>query len=329
MHLLSIPTLALLLWAALDRHSYGFYSFLRWEVCIAAGILAYLAYAKKQNTLMVCMILAGLIFNPIVPLHLGRGDLAREKWAIFNFAAAGIMLWAIIALWPKPEMPDEAAPKMRTEPSCGTVNPHTEQMTAAAQCLLGICYNEGNVAPKDYKEAAMWYRKAAEQGGATGQRLLGICYDEGNGVPQDYKEAVMWYRKSAAQGDAAAQSLLGICYANGTGAPQDYKEAVMWFSKSAEQGDATAQRNLGLCYTNGTGVPQDYKKAVMWFHKSAEQGNAAAQSSLGVFYANGMGVPQDYKEAVAWTRKSAEQGDALAQRNLAALLSKGPPESFF
>ena len=42
-------------------------------------------------------------------------------------------------------------------------------------------------------------------------------YDLGQGVVQDYKEAAKWDRKSAEQGLAAAQFALGAMYANGDG----------------------------------------------------------------------------------------------------------------
>ena len=37
---------------------------------------------------------------------------------------------------------------------------------------------------QDYKEAAKWLRKAAEQGHAEAQYLLGSLYEEGEGVPR-------------------------------------------------------------------------------------------------------------------------------------------------
>ena len=57
----------------------------------------------------------------------------------------------------------------------------------------------------DFKEAAKWYRKAAEQGHVSAQYNLGYMYHSGKGVTQDYGEAVKWYRKAAEQGEAEAQ----------------------------------------------------------------------------------------------------------------------------
>jgi TPR repeat protein len=69
-------------------------------------------------------------------------------------------------------------------------------------------------------------------------------YFSGQGVPQDYREAAEWFRKAAEQGEAAAQSWLGSMYSHGRGLPQDYEEAAKWFRKAAEQGHAEAKELL-------------------------------------------------------------------------------------
>ena len=48
--------------------------------------------------------------------------------------------------------------------------------------------------PWDSKEAAKWYRLAAEQGHTKAQIMLGHMYARGEGVPEDYQEAVKWYQ---------------------------------------------------------------------------------------------------------------------------------------
>lgn len=52
---------------------------------------------------------------------------------------------------------------------------------------------------KDLKQAAEWYRKAAEQGDETAQYFLGCCYRYGDGVQKDLKQAEEWLRRSAEQ----------------------------------------------------------------------------------------------------------------------------------
>lgn len=120
----------------------------------------------------------------------------------------------------------------------------------------------------------------AEQGNAAAQYNLGVRYDKGEGVAQDYKQAVVWFRKAAEQGNADAQTNLGASYYLGQGGAQDYKQAVAWFHKAAEQGSARAQLYLGASYYRGQGVAVDYKQAAAWFRKAAEQGKASAQSDI-------------------------------------------------
>jgi TPR repeat protein len=69
---------------------------------------------------------------------------------------------------------------------------------------LALIYSDGTVVPKDYTEAAKWFRKAAEQGDSECQYNLGTMYDNGQGVPQDFVQAYKWYNLAAAQGETNA-----------------------------------------------------------------------------------------------------------------------------
>ena len=61
---------------------------------------------------------------------------------------------------------------------------------------------------QNFVRAADQFRKAAEQGYAAAQYNLGLMYEYGQGVPQDYREALVWYRKAADQGDEKAKGKL-------------------------------------------------------------------------------------------------------------------------
>jgi HJR/Mrr/RecB family endonuclease len=108
------------------------------------------------------------------------------------------------------------------------------------------CYKLGETAynKEDYKNAAFWYRKTAEQGYAIGQNNLGLMYERGWGVPQDDKEAAIWYHKAAEQGNASAQKNLGWLYENGRGLQRDLKEAIKWYQLAKNQGDVFAYSRL-------------------------------------------------------------------------------------
>jgi len=60
---------------------------------------------------------------------------------------------------------------------------------AEAQANLGIMLQSR----KEYKQAAYWYRQAAEAGVANAEYNMGTLYFNGEGVPQDYAKAHAWF----------------------------------------------------------------------------------------------------------------------------------------
>lgn len=120
-------------------------------------------------------------------------------------------------------------------------------------------------------DAALWYRRAAEQGHMGAQYALGRLYRDGEGVDVDYVLAVEWYGRAADQGSPRAQVSLGDLYKDGRGVSQDYARAAGWYRQAAERGDAVAQFDLADLYLSGNGVPRDYVQAHMWLHLAAVQ----------------------------------------------------------
>ena len=121
---------------------------------------------------------------------------------------------------------------------------------------------------------------SAEAGEAQAQYTLGEMYYAGLGVPKDYVEAAAWYRQAAEQGHDWAQCLLGKMYANGEGVPHDDAAAVRWYRLAAEQGLAYAQTTLGEMYLRGEGVSHDAVEAVTWYRFAAEQGHTRANQGM-------------------------------------------------
>ena len=68
-------------------------------------------------------------------------------------------------------------------------------------------------------------------------------FERGKGVLQDYKEAAKWYRLAAEQGDADAQFNLGIMFERGKGVQQNAVLAHMWYNISASNGTNEAINN--------------------------------------------------------------------------------------
>jgi uncharacterized protein len=96
-------------------------------------------------------------------------------------------------------------------------------------------------------------------------------YLDGDGIPKDERQAASWFQRAAAQGDAMAQNSLAAMYADGQGVAQDYKQAVSWFQEAAKQ-YPEAQYNLAVSYAQGRGVVQDYVEAHKWFNLAGANG---------------------------------------------------------
>ncbi len=171
--------------------------------------------------------------------------------------------------------------------------------------------------PRDYAEAARWYRKAADQGTGHAQVSLGEMYYRGQGVQQDYFGAVYWFRRAASQGHPSALYALGRSYFNGEGVVKDYSEAIRLYAEAGEMGDLQAQMTLGSLYYGGEIVPQSFTESFKWYRKASDGLSTNAWCMVGQMYYDGTGVAQDHAEAARWFQKAAERGDARAQANLA------------
>lgn len=176
----------------------------------------------------------------------------------------------------------------------------------------------------DDPKLALKEAKACASSDARCQYILGMLHEDGRGTPVNFKAAAVWYRKAAEQGYPPAQYFLGLSYANGRGVPKDEGQAVAWYRKAAEQGYAKAQFDLGVSYDKGQGVPKNEVEALGWYTKAADQGHAGALYSLAVRWANGRGPSKDDDQvgaknlvvAYALCHIAAEKGHEAAKTNL-------------
>lgn len=179
------------------------------------------------------------------------------------------------------------------------------------------------VAPlPDFKET----KAKAESGDIQAMNVLGEIYAEGKQVKRDYKEAVVWYRKAADQGVARAQYHLAALYEIGQGLPHDEAEAARWYRKAAEQGLADAQYNLAGMLGLGRGGTYNPKEALQWYEKAAAQGDALARYNLAERYERGRDVEQDLVEAYKWHSLAAERGLQDGKVGVEALKKRLTPD---
>jgi len=131
----------------------------------------------------------------------------------------------------------------------------------SALLITASCQRSQHGAPSSLEQQA-------SSGNAAAQYLLGEMYDYGSGgVDQDDDEAALWYRKAAEQGYARAQMGLGDVYSRSES--PDFTQAAVWYRKAAEQGDARAQHRIGVQYLVGLGTPQDFAEAYFWLDLAA------------------------------------------------------------
>jgi len=140
---------------------------------------------------------------------------------------------------------------------------------AASQVKVADAYAAGNGTSRDsrqlaadYKLAAAWYLKAANQGNIVAMIHVADLFRDGRGVARDITQAVTWYRKAAELGDVGAQGTLGILYSAGMGIQQDYIEAYFWLDLAASVPSANQARYISNRQSVGEHITTDQQTMV-------------------------------------------------------------------
>lgn len=194
---------------------------------------------------------------------------------------------------------------------------------AAGEFDMGLDYAMGRGLKQNDVQANSWYRKAAKQGYLSAQINLATDYYVGRGIEQSYAYANFWYRRAAEQGNASAETALGYDYYSGRGVPRSYARANSWYRKAAERGLATAQYALGYDYGRGQGIATNFVMANYWFRQAARQGSASAEFALGMDYTVGLGIAKNEEKGFFWLHRAAEQALPRAELYLGADYYKG------
>ncbi|HEY2444392.1 MAG TPA: tetratricopeptide repeat protein [Rhizomicrobium sp.] len=161
---------------------------------------------------------------------------------------------------------------------------------------------------KNYFDAALHYRFAADAGSSHAQRALGVAYYKGLGVVQNRQTAFELFSRAAAAGNPYAMANLGAMYGNGDFVNRNDAEALEWFEKAIEAGDAEALGQVGIAYFYGRGTPVDHRMAAQYFRQSADLGDGYSLKFLAIMYERGMLGAPDQAKAVQ-LRQRAEQVD--------------------
>ena len=84
---------AVLLFGALRRQQYDYFSLLRWVVCGVSVFASYQALELSRNGWVWTFGIIAILFNPVFPAHF-----KRETWSLIDIGVAVILLISIATL---------------------------------------------------------------------------------------------------------------------------------------------------------------------------------------------------------------------------------------
>ncbi|MGB7768662.1 MAG: DUF6804 family protein [Verrucomicrobiia bacterium] len=82
-----------MLFAALGRHPYDYYTILRWIACGVSAFTAFQAAETKKFGWLAVFVIVAIVLNPIAPLHL-----KRDTWALVDIAAGVLLLLSVAVM---------------------------------------------------------------------------------------------------------------------------------------------------------------------------------------------------------------------------------------
>jgi TPR repeat protein len=115
--------------------------------------------------------------------------------------------------------------------------------SAKATYNLGRQYMLGHGRPIDVATALRYYERAASSGLVEAQSRLAMTYYSGEaGLAPDHGKAALWFRKAADNGDAYSRYMLGLMSEYGLGLNRSTVAAYAWLSYAMESHDDTTVR---------------------------------------------------------------------------------------
>jgi hypothetical protein len=113
----------------------------------------------------------------------------------------------------------------------------------------------------DYANAMRILRPlAADQGMALAQFSLGVMFANGMGTPQDYAQAAMWYRKAADQGDDKHRPVSAQCTLKAKGCRKTTRRPSTGIARPPIRGMPTQKPASGGCTPRAWGFHRTMRK---------------------------------------------------------------------
>lgn len=202
-----------------------------------------------------------------------------------------------------------------------------DRNSALGNYLMGVMYNYGLKVGTDFRQAANYYKAAAQLGSADAAgRLCYMAEDTGLTLPfsATTDEIYAFCSSSSDKGSAIGQGMMGYIYEYGHfGRPIDDIKAGEFYGKSADQGNPVAKIQLGALLIRGVGLKRDPERAVILFEEAMALGYPDAMRWLAIVHELGLGVEQDIVRAGQLYDRANARFDLISH----LLLGYGPNEN--
>lgn len=148
-------------------------------------------------------------------------------------------------------------------------------------------YQTGKDLPLDMKEAAKYYKKAADKGSPSAMYEYTTMLRNGSGVNENLNLAAKYFKMSAERGNIHSMNSYGLMSLTGE-IDCDKVEAAQYLLNAAKSGYGLAIYNYGVALYKGHGVPISQSEAIKCFKIAANKGVKKAKETL-----NSIGVSND------------------------------------
>ncbi|XP_024139033.1 death ligand signal enhancer isoform X1 [Oryzias melastigma] len=170
-----------------------------------------------------------------------------------------------------------------------------------------------NTKTKNYREAFVCFKTAAQQGYSKAQFNTAVCYEKGRGVDKDIEKALHFYRQAAAKGHKQAQYRYAklLLTSRGHQSAEEMSTVINLLTEAAAAGITKAQLCLASIYSQDP--MRNVCKSITYLKMAAESGDDTALLFLGQCYESGFGVPQNFNKAAHFYKQAAQAGNKQAK----------------
>ncbi len=234
------------------------------------------------------------------------------------------------------------------------LQPFADKGLAIAQHFIGTFHYFGRSIPVDYKKAAEWLTKAADQNEPNALSMLGHLYLRGFGVSKNVVKGIELVNKAIQLECYYGFFVLGNYYAS-LKKEESINEAAYWYIEGIKRNNIDSIRALSALYYDrkmyekalqlllmgvklgclessfnaacmideGLGCEKDPQMAFDMLEIAAQSGHVQAKHNLGTFFYNGQVVKQDKNKALELYLESANKGNSLSQHSAGLMYFNG------